>query len=158
MISILINGTKYDLDVDPDMPLLWAIRDAAGLSGTKYGCGKALCGACTVHIDGQAVRSCSVPVASVNDRHVTTIEGLDGETGETVLATWLDLQVAQCGFCQPGLIMSAAALLDRNPDPDDRDIDLAMQGNICRCATYVRVRSAIKEAAARLNHGVESDA
>ncbi len=158
MITLLLNGTKHDLDVDPDMPLLWAIRDAAGLSGTKYGCGKALCGACTVHIDGLPARSCGVPVASVGDRHVTTIEGLDGDTGKVVLAAWLDLQVAQCGFCQTGQIMSAAALLERIPDPTDQDIDLAMEGNICRCATYVRIRKAIKAAAVSLNHGGASDA
>jgi len=150
MITLRINGRTHDLDVAPDMPLLWVIRDAAGLAGTKYGCGKALCGACTVHIDGSPVRSCSIPAASVGERNVTTIEGLASETGKAVQASWIDLQVPQCGFCQSGQIMSATALLDRNSDPTDEDIDLAMQGNICRCATYVRIRKAIKTAAVSL--------
>lgn len=157
MITLSINGRKHDLDVDPDMPLLWAIRDAAGLSGTKYGCGKALCGACTVHIDGTPARSCSIPVARVGGRSITTIEGLDSDTGKAVRASWLDLQVPQCGFCQSGQIMSATALLDRNDDPSDDDIDRAMQGNICRCATYVRIRKAVKAAAASLNRGGTAD-
>ena len=127
------------------MPLLWAIRETAGLSGTKYGCGKALCGACTVHIDGAPARACSVPVGSVAGGNVTTIEGLESETGKAVQAAWLDLQVPQCGFCQSGQIMSATALLERNSQPTDEQIDLAMQGIICRCATYVRVRKAIKK-------------
>ena len=114
MITLRINGRTHDLDVAPDMPLLWVIRDAAGLAGTKYGCGKALCGACTVHIDGSPVRSCSIPAASVGERNVTTIEGLASETGKAVQASWIDLQVPQCGFCQSGQIMSATALLDRN--------------------------------------------
>ena len=151
MITLTINGKKHDLDVEPDMPLLWAIRDVAGLPGTKYGCGKALCGACTVHIDGAPARACSVPVASVGDRNVTTIEGLTSKTGKAVQASWRDLQVPQCGFCQSGQIMSATALLERNPNPSDNDINLAMHGNICRCATYVRIRKAIKTAAANLN-------
>jgi isoquinoline 1-oxidoreductase alpha subunit len=158
MITLTINGNKHDLDVDPEMPLLWVIRDAAGLPGTKYGCGKALCGACTVHIDGSPVRSCSVPVASVGDKNVTTIEGLESETGKAVQATWLSLQVPQCGFCQSGQIMSATALLERNADPSDDDIDLAMHGNICRCATYVRIRKAIKTAAANLENGRSANA
>jgi isoquinoline 1-oxidoreductase alpha subunit len=140
----------HELDVDPDMPLLWAIRDVVGLTGTKYGCGKALCGACTVHIDGQPARSCSIPAASVVDRNITTIEGLDSEAGRAVQAAWNELQVPQCGFCQSGQIMAATALLERNPDPDDQDIDLALQGNICRCATYFRIRKAIKAAANNL--------
>jgi isoquinoline 1-oxidoreductase alpha subunit len=151
MITLRINGRTHDLDIDPDMPLLWVIREAAGLHGTKYGCGKALCGACTVHIDGSPVRSCSVPAASVGERNITTIEGLESETGRAIQASWIDLQVPQCGFCQSGQIMSAAALLDRNSDPTDEDIDLAMHGNICRCATYVRIRKAIKAAAVNLN-------
>jgi isoquinoline 1-oxidoreductase alpha subunit len=144
--------------VSPDTPLLWALREAAGLTGTKYGCGKAFCGACTVHIDGSPVRSCSIPVASVGEGRVTTIEGLSSETGKAVQASWLDLQVPQCGFCQSGQIMSATALLDRNADPSDADIDQAMQGNICRCATYVRIRKAIKVAAANLNRGGTANA
>ena len=133
------------------MPLLWAIREIAGLSGTKYGCGKALCGACTVHIDGAAARSCSVSVAAVAGRQITTIEGLESETGKAVQASWLELQVPQCGFCMSGQIMSATALLNRKVDPSDTDIDLAMQGNICRCATYVRIRKAIRTAAVSLS-------
>lgn len=150
MITLSINGKKHDLDVDPEMPLLWVIREAAGLPGTKYGCGKALCGACTVHINGSPARSCIIPVASVGDKNVTTIEGLDSETAKAVQASWLAVQVPQCGFCQSGQIMSATALLDRNPNPGDDEIDQAMHGNICRCATYVRIRKAIKAAAARL--------
>jgi isoquinoline 1-oxidoreductase alpha subunit len=157
VITLRINGTSHDLDVDPDMPLLWAIRDAAGLSGTKYGCGKALCGACTVHIDGAPARSCSITVASVAENSITTIEGLESETGKAVQASWLDLQVPQCGFCQSGVIMSATALLERNGQPTDEEIDLALQGNICRCATYVRIRKAIKIAAARLADGDDGD-
>ena len=153
MISILINGTTHELDVDPDMPLLWAIRDIVGLTGTKYGCGKALCGACTVQIDGQPMRSCSIPVSSVDNKKVTTIEGLDSAAGKAIQASWNELQVPQCGFCQSGMIMSASALLERNPAPDDHDINLAMQGNVCRCATYVRIRQAIKAAASNLNEG-----
>jgi len=150
MITLSINGKKHDLDVDPEMPLLWVIREAAGLPGTKYGCGKALCGACTVHINGSPARSCIIPVASVGDKNVTTIEGLDSETAKAVQASWLAVQVPQCGFCQSGQIMSATALLDRNPNPGDDEIDQAMHGNICRCATYVRIRKAIKAAAASL--------
>jgi isoquinoline 1-oxidoreductase alpha subunit len=151
VISLLINGRTHDLDVDPEMPLLWAIRDVVGLTGTKFGCGKALCGACTVHVDGQPVRSCSLPVSKVSGRAITTIEGLDSETGKAVQAAWNRLQVPQCGYCQSGQIMSATALLERVADPHDRDIELAMQGNICRCATYVRIRAAIKVAAAKLS-------
>lgn len=157
MVSLTINGSQLDLDVDPDMPLLWAIREVAGLSGTKYGCGKALCGACTVHVDGAPARACSVSVAAVEGHQITTIEGLESETGKAVQASWLELQVPQCGFCMSGQIMSASALLDRNADPSDEDIDLAMQGNICRCATYVRIRKAIHTAADSLNRGVAAD-
>jgi isoquinoline 1-oxidoreductase alpha subunit len=156
VISITINGEVQDLDVDPEMPLLWVIRDVIGLTGTKYGCGKALCGACTVHIDGQPTRSCVTPVAAIGDRSVTTIEGLNSETGQAVQAAWIDAQVPQCGFCQSGQIMSASALLERIPSPQDRDINLAMQGNICRCATYVRIRGAIKAAARSLDSEVSS--
>lgn len=157
MISLSINGRQHDLDVDPDMPLLWAIREIAGLTGTKYGCGKALCGACTVHIDGTAARSCSVSVATAAGHQITTIEGLDSETGKAVQASWVELQVPQCGFCQSGQIMSATALLERNVDPDNADIDLAMQGNICRCATYSRIRKAIRTAAISLNRREAAD-
>jgi len=150
VITLLVNDEERELDIDPEMPLLWAIRDVIGLTGTKYSCGKALCGACTVHIDGQPARSCSLPVSSVNGRRITTIEGLTSESGKAVQAAWNDLQVPQCGFCQSGQIMSASALLERNRDPDDADIDLALQGNICRCATYVRIRKAVKTAAAQL--------
>jgi isoquinoline 1-oxidoreductase alpha subunit len=153
MLTLRINGRKYELDVDPEMPLLWAIREVAGLSGTKYGCGKALCGACTVYIDGAPARSCTVPVSSVGDRSITTIEGLNSDAGKAIQSAWLELQVPQCGFCQSGQIMSATALLSRNTRPSSEDIDLAMQGNICRCATYVRIRKAIQAAAENLNHG-----
>ena len=157
MISLRINGTVHDLDVDPEMPLLWAIRDVIGLTGTKYGCGKALCGACTVHVDGQPVRSCSIQAGGVAGRNITTIEGLNTRVGKAVQASWNEFQVPQCGFCQSGQIMSASALLERNPSPDDRDINLAMQGNICRCATYVRVRAAIKSAARDLDEEVPAN-
>lgn len=157
MISLFINGRQYDLDVDPDMPLLWALREVAGLTGTKYGCGKALCGACTVHVDGAPARACTVSVRAVTGRHITTIEGLDSEAGNAVQASWLELQVPQCGFCQSGQIMSATALLERNTDPSDEDINLAMQGNICRCATYVRIRKAIRSAALNLKQGGMAD-
>ena len=150
MISLTINGSKRELDVDPDTPLLWAIRDTAQLTGTKYGCGKALCGACTVYIDGAPARACSVTVGSVGEGRITTIEGLGGKVAQAVQAAWLDIQVPQCGFCHSGQIMSAIALLRRNPNPDDAAINQAMQGNICRCATYVRIRKAIKVAAADL--------
>ena len=153
MITLTINGNEHILDVDPDMPLLWAIREAAGLTGTKYGCGKALCGACTVHVDGKPMRSCSVPTASVEGRSVTTIEGLDSETGQAVQQAWLELQVPQCGFCQSGQIMSATALLDRKANPSDEDIDLSMQGNICRCGTYPRIVRAVRHAVAATKEG-----
>ena len=146
-VSLVLNGQNIDLDVDPQMPLLWAIRDIAGLTGTKFGCGKALCGACTVHLDGQPVRSCSIPVSVASDRNITTIEGLSDDGNHPVQKAWRDLNVAQCGYCQSGQIMSAAALLDRIPNPSDSDIDAAMSGNICRCGTYTRVRKAIHQAA-----------
>lgn len=148
--TLTINGQPRQVDVDPDMPLLWAIRESAGLTGTKYGCGVAQCGACTVHVDGQPMRSCSLPVSAVGTSEITTIEGLSGKEGEAVQKAWVALDVPQCGFCQSGQIMSAAALLGLNPKPSDRDIDLAMNGNICRCATYVRIRAAIHDAARRL--------
>ena len=146
--EIEINGTKRTADVEGDTPLLWVLRDVLGMTGTKYGCGIAQCGACTVHIDGNAVRSCLLPVEAVKDRAVTTIEGIGGtEAGAKVQKAWLDLEVIQCGYCQSGQIMSAAALLAKNPHPDDEDINAAMAGNICRCGTYVRIRDAIKRAA-----------
>ena len=146
-IKVTVNGEARELDVAPDMPLLWAIRDHLQLTGTKFGCGMALCGACTVHIDGQATRSCVTPVAAVEGKKVTTIEGLGGSAGQAVQAAWVDLDVPQCGYCQSGQIMSAAALLATNPKPTDADIDSAMSGNICRCATYTRIRAAIHQAA-----------
>ena len=146
-IELTINGQIVSLDADPEMPLLWAIRDLAGLTGTKFGCGKALCGACNVHLDGQVVRSCVIPVSAAAGREVTTIEGLDAEGNHPVQVAWRELNVAQCGYCQPGQIMSAAALLTRIPDPSDADIDAAMSGNVCRCGTYTRIRKAIHKAA-----------
>ena len=144
-ISLGINGAKHTVDVDPDVPLLWVLRDVLGMTGTKYGCGIAQCGACTVHINGDPVRSCLLPVASIGERAITTIEGVGStETGASVQKAWLDLEVIQCGYCQSGQIMSAAALLAKNPHPDDADIDAAMAGNICRCGTYVRIREAVK--------------
>ena len=145
--TFLLNGTNTTLDVDPNMPLLWAIREVSGLHGTKFGCGMAMCGACTVHVDGQAVRSCVMPLASVANRQVTTIEGLKSKQAKAVQAAWIDLQVPQCGYCQSGQIMSATALLEKNAAPTDADIDGAMSGNICRCATYPRIRAAIHAAA-----------
>ena len=146
-IELSINGQAHSLDVEPDMPLLWAIRDIAGLTGTKYSCGKALCGSCTVHVDGQPMRSCVVPVSSAAGREVTTIEGLSAEGDHPVQVAWRELNVPQCGYCQSGQIMSAVALLERNPKPSDEDIDQAMSGNICRCGTYTRIRAAIHKAA-----------
>jgi isoquinoline 1-oxidoreductase subunit alpha len=146
-VSLTVNGEARELDVDPAMPLLWAIRDHLQLTGTKFGCGMALCGACTVHIDGQPTRSCVTPVATVQGKHVTTIEGLSTPAGHAVQAAWIALNVPQCGYCQSGQIMSASALLASNPKPSDADIDSAMAGNICRCATYVRIRGAIHQAA-----------
>lgn len=151
MTSINVNGKSHRLDVSPDMPLLWAIRDMVGLTGTKYGCGIAQCGACTVHVDGNAVRACSIPVSAVVGRRITTIENVGAtRAGKATQAAWEKLDVVQCGYCQSGQIMSAAALLAANPRPTDTDIDNAMSGNICRCATYVRIRAAIHEAAKAL--------
>jgi isoquinoline 1-oxidoreductase alpha subunit len=147
MIKLTINGKQQQLDVDPDMPLLWAIRDHAGLTGTKYGCGMSLCGACTVHLDGKAVRSCIIPVSEAEGRKVTTIEGLDTAAGVAVQAAWKKLDVVQCGYCQSGQIMAATVLLTWNSNPSDADINAAMSGNICRCGTYARIRAAIKTAA-----------
>jgi isoquinoline 1-oxidoreductase alpha subunit len=150
IFKLSINGQDHEIDLDPDTPLLWAIRDSVGLTGTKYGCGVAQCGACTVHVNGQPVRSCSLPVSAVGRSAVTTIEGLKSKEGTALQKAWVALDVPQCGYCQSGQIMSAAALLEFNPRPTDRDIDLAMNGNICRCATYVRIRAAIHGAAKTL--------
>jgi isoquinoline 1-oxidoreductase subunit alpha len=148
MITLKINGEDKTVDASDDMPLLWVLRDILGMTGTKFGCGIAQCGACTVHVDGNAVRSCLLPVGAVGDRAITTIEGIGATSvGAKVQKAWLDLEVIQCGYCQSGQIMSAAALLLVTPHPDDSDIDAAMAGNICRCGTYVRIREAIKRAA-----------
>jgi isoquinoline 1-oxidoreductase alpha subunit len=150
MINLTVNGHEHRLDLDPNMPLLWALREHIGLTGTKYGCGMAHCGACTLFLNGAPIRSCSTPLAAAAGGKVTTIEGLDGAAGRAVQKAWAELDVVQCGFCQSGQIMSASALLARNPSPTDADIDTAMSGNICRCATYARVRAAIKRAASEL--------
>ena len=147
MIALRINGQTQNVDVTPDTPLLWVLRDVLGMTGTKFGCGIAQCGACTVHVDGRPVRSCVLPVGAVGDRPVTTIEAVgDTPTGARIQKAWLDLEVVQCGYCQSGQIMSATALLATIPRPEDADIDAAMAGNICRCGTYVRIREAIKKA------------
>ena len=151
MITLKINGQQHSLDVEAEMPLLWAIRNEIGLTGTKYGCGIAQCGACTVLVDGKAVRSCSLPVASAQGKAITTIEGLaEGGALTKVQEAWIAEDVPQCGYCQSGQVMSAAALLIRTPNPDESDIDAAMAGNICRCGTYVRIRKAIKRAAGKV--------
>ena len=148
--TLKINGGEHRVDVDPQTPLLWAIRDGAGLTGTKYGCGVAQCGACTVHVDGQPMRSCALPVSAVGTSEITTIEGIKSREAQAVQKAWVALDVPQCGYCQSGQIMSAASLLELNPKPTDNDIDLAMNGNMCRCATYVRIRAAIHDAAKSL--------
>jgi aerobic-type carbon monoxide dehydrogenase small subunit (CoxS/CutS family) len=145
--SLTVNGRAREVDVPDDMPLLWVLRDVLGLTGTKFGCGINQCGACTVHLDGQAVRSCQVTVASAAGSEVTTIEGLSGDRSHPVQRAWIEEDVPQCGYCQSGQIMSAAALLERNPDPSDEEIDGAMRGNICRCGTYSRIRKAVHRAA-----------
>jgi isoquinoline 1-oxidoreductase alpha subunit len=150
MIKLNVNGRAYELDVEPDMPLLWALRDHIGLTGTKYACGIAACGACVVDMNGAPARSCMTPVSAAAGQRITTIEGLSGRVAKAVQAAWEKLDVVQCGYCQSGQIMSAAALLTHNRRPTDADIDAAMAGNICRCATYVRIRAAIKEAAKSL--------
>jgi len=148
-ITLDINGTAHSIDADGDTPLLWALRDILGMTGTKFGCGIAQCGACTVHVDGQAIRSCITSIDSIGSSKITTIEAIGGtEAGAKIQKAWLDLEVVQCGYCQSGQIMSASALLASNPNPTDADIDDAMAGNICRCGTYVRIREAIKQAAA----------
>ena len=148
MFILRVNGESRSVDVPADMPLLWVLRDVIGLTGTKFGCGVAQCGACTVHLNGQAVRSCVLPVGSIGDKAITTIEAIGKTpTGEKIQKAWLEVDVVQCGYCQSGQIMSACALLSRTPSPSDADINAAMSGNICRCGTYVRIRAAIKQAA-----------
>jgi isoquinoline 1-oxidoreductase subunit alpha len=148
MIPLDINGRRQDVDVPPDTPLLWALRDELGLTGTKFGCGMALCGACTVHLDGRPVRSCSTPISAAANKKIVTIEGIGTDKiGKAVQAAWVDIGVPQCGYCQAGQVMSATALLRRKPHPSDTEIDEAMSGNICRCGTYVRIREAIKRVA-----------
>ena len=153
MISLIVNGERHKVDADPDMPLLWVLRDLLGFDGTKYGCGKGLCGACTVLVDGEPMRSCSLPVGDLAGRGVTTLQGLDSAIGKALTAAWIELDVPQCGYCQSGQILSAAALLRHTPKPDDADIDAAMDGNLCRCGTYNRIRAAIHLAAHRLGGG-----
>jgi isoquinoline 1-oxidoreductase subunit alpha len=147
MIAFVVNGTQRRFDGDPEMPLLWYLRDVIGLTGTKFGCGAALCGACTIHLDGTAVRGCQTSVADAEGKTVTTLEGLSPDGSHPVQVAWRDLNVAQCGYCQGGQIMQAASLLKDTPNPSDDDIDSAMSGNICRCGTYPRIRAAIKQAA-----------
>ena len=146
-IRVRVNGVERDIDADADMPLLWALRDLLGLTGTKYGCGQALCGACTVHLDGQVVRSCVTPLARAAGRAVTTIEGLSPDGNHPLQRAWVELGVPQCGFCQAGQIMTAAGLLAKKPRPTDEEIDQSLSGNLCRCGTYQRIRAAIKRAA-----------
>ncbi|EED96782.1 (2Fe-2S)-binding protein [Burkholderia multivorans] len=149
MITLTLNGSEQHFDGNPDMPLLWYLRDVLGHTGTKFGCGMALCGACTVHLDGVAIRSCITPVAAAAGKHVTTIEGLSADATHPLQQAWQELNVAQCGYCQAGQIMQAASLLKTNPRPTDADIDDAMSGNICRCGTYTRIRAAIRLAVSR---------
>ena len=146
MIALTVNGKRYDVDVSADMPLLWVIRDTIGLTGTKFGCGLSQCGACTVHLEGQPTRSCVTPVSSVGAKKVTTIEGLSPTTSHALQVAWIAEQVPQCGYCQSGQLMSAAALLAKTPKPTDADIDAALSGNICRCGTYQRIRRAVHRA------------
>lgn len=147
MITLNVNGRSIEVDVDPQTPLLWVLRDTVGLTGTKYGCGMALCGACTVHLDGEPIRSCVTPVSAIGDQKITTIEGLSKDRSHPVQQAWMEIDVPQCGYCQSGQIMQAASLLKEHAKPTDAQIDEAMQGNICRCGTYGRIRSAIKTAA-----------
>jgi isoquinoline 1-oxidoreductase alpha subunit len=151
MIEITVNGERRRIDVAPDMPLLWVLRDELGITGPKYGCGIAQCGACTVHVDGRAVRSCQARVGDLNKRNVTTIDGLGANSLHVVQQAWIEHQVPQCGYCQTGQIMQAVALLRAHPKPTDEDIDRVMSGNLCRCGTYVRIRAAIHAAAAKLS-------
>jgi len=153
MISIIVNGKEQTVDVSPETPLLWVLRDALGMTGTKFGCGMAQCGACTVHLDGAAIRSCVTPVSSVAGKKITTIEGLSPDSSHPLQKAWIAEDVPQCGYCQSGQIMSAAALLMQNPKPSDTDIDEAMSGNICRCGTYQRIRRAVHRAADMMAEG-----
>ncbi len=150
-ITLKVNNKSYTVEADPKMPLLWAIRDLVGLTGTKYGCGIAQCGACTVHLAGAPIRSCSVPVSAVGNKDITTIEGISSDNSHPVQQAWIQEQVPQCGYCQSGQIMAATALLKKNASPTDKDIDTAMQGHICRCGTYPRIRKAIKTASALMS-------
>ena len=153
-MKLLVNGSTHEIEAPPEMPLLWAIRDLVGLTGTKFGCGIAMCGACTVHLNGNPVRSCSVPVSAAEGKAITTVEGLAGSgVDHAVQQAWQQLNVPQCGYCQAGQLMSAAALLEKKPHPTDADIDAAMAGNLCRCGTYIRIRAAIKLAAAIKSSG-----
>ncbi|MEM8968566.1 MAG: (2Fe-2S)-binding protein [Bacteroidota bacterium] len=149
--TINVNGKQHQVDVNPDTPVLWVLRDNLDLVGTKFGCGIAQCGACTVHLNGTAVRSCSVPVSSVGESKITTIEGLSEDANHAVQQAWLEHDVAQCGYCQAGQMMNAASLLSKNPNPSDKDIEDAMNGNICRCGTYVRIKAAIRTASEKLS-------
>ena len=150
-MRLTVNRTEYEVDVEPEMPLLWVLRDELGITGTKYGCGIAQCGACTVHIDGMAVRSCQIPAEAADGAEIVTIEGLGTpEALHAVQQAWIEHQVAQCGYCQSGQIMQAASLLDMNPDPSDEEIDRVMSGNLCRCGTYPRIRAAVKTAGAKM--------
>jgi isoquinoline 1-oxidoreductase alpha subunit len=157
MVSIKVNGKAYEVDALPNTPLLWVIRETLGLTGTKFGCGRSICGACTVHVDGQATRSCVTPVSSVSGKEVTTIEGLSPDGSHPVQQAWIAENVPQCGYCQPGQIMAAAALLAQNQKPSDADIDKAMSGNICRCGTYQRIRRAVHRAAQIMARGEKGD-
>ena len=155
MTTITVNNQMVNIEAESDTPLLWVLRDHLGMTGTKFGCGMALCGACTVHIDGAATRSCVLPLSAVEGKSITTIEGLSKDRGHAVQKAWLEIDVPQCGYCQSGQIMSAAALLKMNPKPSDADIDAAMSGNICRCGTYPRIRKAIRRAAELLETGAK---
>ena len=150
MIALVVNGQKHDVDAPPDTPLLWVLRDTLGLMGTKYGCGLAVCGACTVHVNGNAMRSCVLPISAVVDSRITTIETTENRVVQLLQQAWVQREVSQCGYCQPGQILSAAALLASNPRPTDADIDAALSGNLCRCATYARIRAAVRDAAKAL--------
>ncbi|NAW55875.1 MULTISPECIES: (2Fe-2S)-binding protein [unclassified Vibrio] len=149
-VTLNVNGVDREIDASPDTPILWAVRDHLDMTGTKFGCGMAQCGACTVHLNGQPIRSCVTPVQAAVGQKITTIEGVESRAAKVVQQAWDELQVPQCGYCQSGQVMSAVALLESNPNPTDSDIDAAMSGNICRCATYVRIRQAIKDAATQL--------
>jgi len=150
MIALVVNGQKHDVDAPPDTPLLWVLRDTLGLMGTKYGCGLAVCGACTVHVNGNAMRSCVLPISAVVGSRITTIETTENRVVQLLQQAWVQREVSQCGYCQPGQILSAAALLASNPRPTDADIDAALSGNLCRCATYARIRAAVRDAAKAL--------